>query len=143
MIERALAYVDEVERQGGIVAATESGWVHADLARSAYDHQMRVKDGRVRVVGVNCFVEPEAPPREIFAQPPAALRQSERLRAWRLSRDGDAVKRALDRMEEGLRAGDNAFPRVLAAVEAGATLGDVHKRFREALGTWTMPLFRG
>ena len=140
--ERALAYVDAIERQGGVVAATESGWVHADLARSAYEHQMGVRDGRVKVVGVNCFVEPEAPPREIFAQPPAAERQSEWLRAWRLSRDGDAVKRALDRLEEGLRAGDNAFPAVLAAVEAGATLGEVHRRFREALGTWTMPLFR-
>jgi methylmalonyl-CoA mutase N-terminal domain/subunit len=139
--ERVLTYVGEVEKQGGIVAATEHGWVHAELARSAYEQQMAVKDGRVQVVGVNCFVEGEGPRRDVFVQPPAAARQAERLRAWRQARDADAVKRALARLDVALRGGETAFPYVLDAVEAGATLGEVHRRFREVLGVWAMPLF--
>jgi methylmalonyl-CoA mutase N-terminal domain/subunit len=138
---RALAYVAEVERRGGIVGATESGWVHAELARSAWEHQAAVKDGRTKVVGVNHFVEAEEPPRAIFRQPPAAQRQAARLSEWRARRDGAAVGRALDDLGRALGGGDNAFPRVLAAVEAGATLGEIHRRLREGLGTWTLPLF--
>lgn len=141
--ERVREYVAMVERQGGIVSATASGWVHGELARSAWERQMAVKDGRRPVVGVNCFVEPEEPAREVFIQPPAAERQAERLRAWRASRDGARVARALGELDGALRARDNAFPPVLAAVEAGATLGEVHRRLRDALGTWTMPLVRG
>ena len=139
--ERVLAFVETVEAQGGIVAATECGWVHGELARSAYEYQVAVKEGRVKVVGVNCFVEPAEPPREIFVQPPAAARQAERLGAWRTSRDGAAAARAIDRLDQALREDENAFPFVLDAVEAGATLGEVHRRFRDLLGVWTMPLF--
>ncbi len=140
--ERVGAYLAAVEAQDGIVAATERGWVHAELARSAYEHQMAVKDGGLQVVGVNCFVEPDEPRREVFVQPPAAPRQAERLRRWREQRDGEAVRRALDRLDAALRSDENAFPYVLAAVEAGATLGEVHRRFRQGLGTRAMPLFR-
>lgn len=137
---RVLAFMEEVEAQGGIVAATERGWVHAELARSAYEHQMGVSGGRLKVVGVNCFVEPDRP-RPVFVQPAAAPRQAERLRRWRETRDGEAVARALDRLAVMLRTGDNVVPAVLAAVEAGATLGEVHRRFRDTLGVWAMPLF--
>jgi methylmalonyl-CoA mutase, N-terminal domain len=140
--ERVLRYLEAVERQGGIVAATERGWVHEELARSAYAHQTGVKEGRIPVVGVNRFVEGEAPPREVFRQPAAAARQALRLRAWRRTRDGAAVARALDGLTAGLGAGGNVFGAVLLAVEAGATLGEVHGRLRDGLGTWALPLFR-
>ncbi len=140
MEARALDFLGAVEAEGGIVVATERGWVHAELARSAYEHQLGVKDGRLKVVGVNCFVEPDRP-RPVFAQPVAAPRQGERLQRWRQVRDGDAVERALDRLEVVLSSGDNTFSAVLEAVEAGATLGEVHRRFREILGVWAMPLF--
>jgi len=139
--ERVRAYVAGIEALGGIVEATERGWVHAELARSAWEHQAAVKDGRRPVVGVNCFVEGEEPPREVFVQPPAASRQAERLGDWRRRRDAAAVARALDALGRALEGGANAFPPVLAAVEAGATLGEVHARVRTAAGAWTLPLF--
>jgi methylmalonyl-CoA mutase N-terminal domain/subunit len=140
---RVLAFVDSVEAQGGIVTATERGWVQSELARSAYEHQMGVKDGRIKVVGVNCHVDAEATPHEIFVQPPAATRQGERLKAWRETRDTEAVQRSLASVDHALPQGINVFSRVLAAVEAGATLGEIHGRFRDRLGVWTMPLFTG
>jgi methylmalonyl-CoA mutase, N-terminal domain len=138
--ERVLAYIAEVDAQGGIVAATERGWVHAELARSAYEYQQAVKEERSRVVGVNCFVEEEPARAEVFVQPPAAGRQAAKLRSWRDRRDAGTVKRALDRLEHALNGGQNAFPPALEAVEAGATLGEIHRRFRSVLGVWTMPL---
>jgi methylmalonyl-CoA mutase N-terminal domain/subunit len=137
---RARDFVAAVEAQGGIVAATEQGWVHAELARSAHAYQMALKDRCIQVVGVNCFTEPERL-RPVFVQPAAAPRQSERLQRWRQARDSVAVTRALDGLDAVLKAGDNAFPAVLEAVAVGATLGEVHRRFRESLGVWVMPLF--
>lgn len=142
--ERVRAYLGAVEAQGGIVAATERGWVHAELGRAAWERQEAVRQGRARVVGVNCFREEGEVPRcEVFAQPAAAERQAERLAAARRERDQAAAARALGRVDDALRGGQNAFPAVLDAVEAGATLGEIHGRVRRAAGSWALPLFRG
>ncbi len=138
---RTWALLGEVEAQGGIVAATESGWVHGQLTGSAEAYRTTVKDGRLKVVGVNCFTEGDEGLPEVFEQPPAAARQAERIRRVKASRDQAACAAALTALEADLAAGRNAFDAVMAAVEAGATLREVHDRFRRHFGTWSLPLF--
>ncbi|MBI2461800.1 MAG: methylmalonyl-CoA mutase [Candidatus Rokubacteria bacterium] len=138
---RTRALLEEVEAQGGIVAATESGWIHARLTESAEGYRAAVKEGRLKVVGVNCFVEGDEEPPEVFEQPSAAARQGERIRRVKASRDQAACAGALAALESDLAAGRNAFPSVMAAAEAGATLREIHDRFRAQFGTWSLPLF--
>jgi methylmalonyl-CoA mutase N-terminal domain/subunit len=137
---RARALVAEVEDGGGIVRVTESGWLHGRLTASAEAYRAGVEDGRLPVVGLNCFTEGDEGLPEVFAQPAAAPRQAERLRRLRATRDADACRQALDELARTLASDRNAFPAVTAAVEAGATLGEVHARFRSRYGAWTLPL---
>lgn len=137
---RARELCAEVETRGGLVAATESGWVHARLTASAEAYRVGVKDGRLPVVGLNCFTEGDEGVPEVFAQPPTVGRQAERLRRVRATRDGARCARALDDLARVLATPENAFPAVTAAVEAGATLREVHERFRARYGPWTLPL---
>jgi len=138
---RTRALLEEVEARGGIVAATESGWIHARLAESAEAYRAGVRDGRLKVVGVNCFAEADEEAPEVFEQPSAAARQGERIRRVKASRDQAACGAALASLEADLAAGRNVFPAVMAAVEAGATLREVHDRFRRHFGAWSLPLF--
>jgi len=137
---RARELVGEIEARRGIVAATESGWVHQRLAASAEAYRAAVADGRLPLVGVNCFTDGDECPPEVFAQPSAAGRQAERLRRVRATRDPARVARALDALDARLAAERNAFEAVREAAEAGATLREIHERFRARYGRWTLPL---
>jgi methylmalonyl-CoA mutase N-terminal domain/subunit len=137
---RARELVAEIEGRGGIVAVTASGWLHARLAESAEAYRAGVKDGRLPVVGLTTFATGEAEPVEVFEQPAAAPRQAARLRRLRETRDGGRCAAALDALGAALGGEANAFPAVTAAVEAGATLREVHERFRARYGAWTLPL---
>jgi methylmalonyl-CoA mutase N-terminal domain/subunit len=137
---RARALVAEVEDAGGIVRASETGWLHGRLTASAEAYRAGVKDGRLPVVGVNCFAEGDEGVSQVFAQPAAAPRQADRLRRLRAARDAAACGQALGELARALEGAGNAFPAVTAAVEAGATLGEVHARFRSRYGPWALPL---
>jgi methylmalonyl-CoA mutase N-terminal domain/subunit len=52
---RALALMQRVEELGGAAKAIESGFLHEEIARSAYQHQLRVESGETTIVGVNRF----------------------------------------------------------------------------------------
>ncbi|HEV8676282.1 MAG TPA: acyl-CoA mutase large subunit family protein [Methylomirabilota bacterium] len=137
---RTRELVAEIEGQGGIVRATESGWVHARLTASAEAYRAGVKDDRLEVVGLNCFTEGDDAVAEVFTQPSAAAHQAERIRRVKGTRDAARCAGALDALAAALARGVNTFPAVAAAVEAGATLREVHDRFRGYYGAWTLPL---
>jgi methylmalonyl-CoA mutase N-terminal domain/subunit len=137
---RARALMAEIEARGGIVAVTRDGWLHARLTASAEAYRTEVKDGRLKVVGLNCFTEGDDGIPEVFAQPATVARQAERLRRLRATRDGARCRQALDALAAALGDGGNVFPAVTSAVEAGATLREVHERFREHYGPWILPL---
>ncbi len=130
----------EIEARGGIVRVTETGWLHGRLAASAEAYRTGVKDGRLKVVGLNCFREGDEGLAEVFAQPSAVARQTARIRRLQASRDAAACARALEALAAALASDANAFPAVTAAVEAGATLREVHDRFRARYGPWNLPL---
>ncbi len=62
---------------------------------------------------------------------------TERLRALRSRRDPTRVAETLDAVERAAGSDDNLVPRVLDAVEAYATLGEITDRMRNVFGTWS------
>ena len=53
--KRGGGIIRKIDGMGGMVAAIESGWVDAQIARSAYEDQQRVESGERVIVGVNRF----------------------------------------------------------------------------------------
>ncbi len=53
---RAQAYLDEIDKLGGMVAAIERGYPQREIERRAYEHQRAVEAKQRIVVGVNDFV---------------------------------------------------------------------------------------
>ncbi|GLZ36281.1 methylmalonyl-CoA mutase [Lentzea sp. NBRC 105346] len=138
--QRAAQTLQAIDAMGGIVSATEQGWVHAELARTAFEDQRRIEDGTQLVVGVNTHLEGDDEQPALFEIPDDTLdRQLARLDMVR-ARRGD-TGHAIKEVAEACRTGQNVMPAVLRAVDADVTLGELGRTFRDELGRWEFPLW--
>jgi methylmalonyl-CoA mutase, N-terminal domain len=135
-IERgARDYLGRIDEMGGMVAAIERGWPQREIERRAYEYQKSIEEKRRIVVGVNDFVVPEpAPPRLHRVDPAIEREQVERLRALRARRDAAAASGALAALEQAARGTENLVPRILAAVKAFCTVGEIADTLRDVFG---------
>jgi methylmalonyl-CoA mutase, N-terminal domain len=89
-------------------------------------------------VGVNRFQIREETSIPTFKIDPASEQaQVARVRRVRAERNADAAKSALSDVEAAARSGENLMPRIIAAVEAYATLGEIADRMRVVFGEYT------
>ncbi len=136
--ERVWEYLKRIDEMGGTVRAIESGYPQREIQESAYRYQRMIETGGRVIVGVNDFLEEEKdaasriPIQKI--DPRLESGQRERVAAFRRSRDVAAAGEALARLEEAARGGENLMPRILGAVEARATLGEISDRMRAVYG---------
>ncbi len=132
---RAEALIGRIDRMGGAVKAI--GFMRGEIERSAYEAQRRVESGEDTVVGVNRFEEPEEERGELFA---IDRRERDRivadLRELRASRDGEAVRRALDALKRAAEGTESLLPAILGAVEAYATVGEICRTLEGVFGTY-------
>jgi methylmalonyl-CoA mutase, N-terminal domain len=134
---RASQYLDKIEALGGMIKALERGYVQQEIQNAAYEYQQQVDHGQAVVVGVNRFTLEEEKPIPIqHIDESLERKQVERLRALRLRRDSAAWKSSLQQVEDAARTGENLMPRILAAVEASATVGEISDAMRKVFGEY-------
>jgi len=86
---------------------------------------------------VNRFeVDEEKPIPTQRIDPALEPKQIERVRALRARRDAGPWKSALAAVETTARSGENVMPRILAAVEAYATVGEIADAMRRVFGEY-------
>ncbi|HKC84326.1 MAG TPA: methylmalonyl-CoA mutase family protein, partial [Blastocatellia bacterium] len=138
-IERLAAeYIEKIDAMGGMLAAIEAGYPQREIERAAYDYQKAVEAGEEVVVGVNRFQIKEETAIPILKIDPAFERsQVERVRNTRAERDAAAATAALNEVERAASSGENLMPRIIAAVEAYATLGEVADAMRRVFGEYS------
>ena len=84
---------------------------------------------------MNQFPTESAPVEDLLrVDPTVRERQSERLRALRQRRDAAIVARALGDVERAASGSANTMHPIVAAVEAGATLGEIADALRRVFG---------
>jgi methylmalonyl-CoA mutase, N-terminal domain len=135
--KRAAEYLGKIETMGGMLNAIERGFVQQEIQNAAYEYQQAVDRGEAIVVGVNRFeVEEEKPIPIQKIDPSLESKQMERVRTLRARRDGALWKEALKKVEEAARSGENLMPRILEAVEAYATVGEISDAMRRVFGEY-------
>jgi (2R)-ethylmalonyl-CoA mutase len=144
--EAAFAEVQGILGSGGLIAAVESGVLKERLVASNAARLVAIERGEQIVVGVNRYTESADSPLTrdggaavLSIDPRAEREQIESLVAFRASRDGDAVRRALDELRASARAGRNVMPASLAAARAGVTTGEWGAALREVWGEYRAP----
>lgn len=133
---RASAILEEIEAQGGMVAATLNGWVQKQKAEYARKQQQEIDGGERVIVGVNAFRREDEPPIEsVFTIPPSFESEKiARLQRIKETRDQKAVERSLVVLAQACRADVNTFEATLEAVKTYATLGEIYDVYRRVWG---------
>ena len=134
-------YFAEIEKRGGVVAATESGYIQREIHRSALAYQLAVERGEKKVVGVNTYVEEgDGPEIEILRIDPEVERdQHARLAKLRQSRDAKKAQSELDAVRAACRTNENLLERFVSAAHAYCTLGEIADVLREEFGEYEEP----
>ncbi len=135
--KRANDYLDKIQTMGGMLKAIERGYVQQEIQNAAYEYQQAVDKEEAIVVGVNRFQigeEKSVPIQRI--DPALEPRQVERLRALRAKRNPETWQAAIRAVEDTARTGENLMPRILAAVEANATVGEISDAMRKVYGEY-------
>ncbi len=135
--KRAVDYLEKIEAMGGMLKAIERGYVQQEIQNAAYEYQQAVDRQEAVVVGVNRFhmeQEHAVPIQRI--DPSLEPKQVERLRAVRAKRNPETWQAAIRGVEDTARSGENLMPRILAAVEANATVGEISDAMRKVYGEY-------
>jgi methylmalonyl-CoA mutase N-terminal domain/subunit len=127
--------MSRIDGVGGTLRAIEAGYIQRQIQESAYHAQRAIDSGTSVVVGVNRFATDDRVPMEVFSlDPDIEARQVARVRALRARRDASAWRSALDAVGAAARGRDNLVPPIIAAVEAGATVGEIADTMRGVFG---------
>jgi methylmalonyl-CoA mutase len=138
LADRAWEIMEQVDEQGGMTRAVESGWAKLQIERCAAQQQARLDAGRDVVVGVNKYGAAEADEaveiRTIDNSAVLAVQQ-QRLREVRAARDEAAVAAALAALTEGARSADaDLLALTIAAVRLRATVGECSSALEQVFG---------
>ncbi len=140
--KRANEYLEKIDALGGMLRAIERGYVQQEIQNAAYEFQQAVDRGEAIVVGVNRFaIEEEKPIPTQRIDESLERKQVERLRALRARRDVKIWQGSLRSVEDAARSGANLMPRILAAVEAYATVGEISDTLRRVFGEYREAVF--
>jgi methylmalonyl-CoA mutase, N-terminal domain len=132
----------EIDAQGGVVPAIESGWFQRQIAHSSMRFQADLEQGRRTIVGVNDFVEEAEAPVEILRVGDAAERtQRERITGLRARRDANLVARKLEALRSAAAEDQNIIPAMLDCARAYCTLYEIRHVLEEIYGSYREPVF--
>src|SRR5215210_6463803 len=132
----------EIDAQGGVVPAIESGWFQRQIAHSSMRFQAELEQGRRTIVGVNDFVEEAEAPVEILRVGDAAERtQRERISQLRARRDDAVVAQRLAALGHAAEQDENIIPAMLDCARAYCTLYEIRHVLEGIYGSYREPVF--
>ena len=132
----------EIEAQGGVVRAIETGWFQRQIAGSSMRFQAEVERGQRTIVGLNDFVEEAEAPVQILKVGDAAEQtQRDRLARVRATRDPALVESRLAELRRAAAEDRNIIPAMLDCARAYCTLFEIRHVLEEIYGSYREPIF--
>ena len=134
----AREYLARIDAMGGALAGIEAGFQQGQIQNAAYDFQREVETGERVIVGVNRFQgEGDGGDVPVFRIDPSIEReQVGRVVDLRARRDVGSWRGSLDALEGAARSSENLMPRIVAAAEASATVGEISDTLRRVFGEY-------
>ncbi len=136
MADAAWAIIEEVEAQGGMTKAVDSGWAKLKIEASAAEKQARIDAGRDVIVGVNKYQPKVHDEIDILEIDNVKVREGQlaRLAQIRASRDAGKVQAALAALREGAAGGANLLALAVDAMRLRATVGEISDALESVFG---------
>ena len=136
---------NHIQSIGGAVTAVESGYLKQELVNSQKERLERINSKEQIVVGVNEYIETEESPLVSndggieTIDPKIENEQVKAVIDWRKWRDQKEVEKALLRLSETAKSGENIMEASIAAAKAGVTTGEWSEVLRNVFGEFKAP----
>lgn len=135
MEAQTLAYLDEIDALGGVLAGIDSGYFQREIADAAYTYQQEVDQKERLLVGVNAFTEDWGGDLEILKiDPKIEPEQTARVKAYKARRNMDRVKPSLEAIGQAAREGTPLMPFLVEAARQDASLGEICQAMKDVFG---------
>ncbi len=137
MEEASWNLISIIDELGGSVTAIEQGFIQSEIAKSAYEYQIKVENKEKIIVGVNAFETKEKSHTNVF-RVDDSIRKIQTDKLYKLKRERDPAKcdHILQLLNDHAASGENLMPTVIKAVEADCTLGEIADTLREVFGEY-------
>jgi methylmalonyl-CoA mutase N-terminal domain/subunit len=138
MEEGVRAYLEKIERAGGMLRAIESGYVQGEIQDSAFTYQKLIEEKKRIIVGLNEYaVEGERLNLRID-RPPKALERAQAAKLARLKKTRSAarIEAKLSELEDAVRGGRNLMEPLVETAKAMGTLGEITAVFKKIFGEY-------
>lgn len=140
MIEEAMKYIDEVEKEGGMTKAIEAGIPKMRIEEAAAKKQAKIDSGEEFIIGVNSFRSSLKQTQiEILDIDNTEVRrkQIERLESIKKERNNEAVEQILNEIRESAKTGKgNLLALCIEAARRRVTLGEMSDAMEESFGRY-------
>ncbi|MBH9553100.1 methylmalonyl-CoA mutase [Inhella gelatinilytica] len=137
LADKAWELIEEVERQGGMTQAVNSGWAKLQIEASAAQKQARIDSGADVIVGVNKYKLAKEDPVEILEIDNVKVREAQvaRLGQIKASRNAAAVQSALEALTVAAKSGEgNLLALSIQAMRVRCTVGEVSDALESVWG---------
>jgi methylmalonyl-CoA mutase N-terminal domain/subunit len=142
--QEAMKYIEEIDKRGGYIQCIEDNYFQQEVADAAYAFQKLKETGEMVIVGVNKYqIDEELTIDIMTSDPDSADTQISRTMRLKETRDNLRVNALLTEIKEAATNEEiNIVPKILEAVKADATEGDIIQVLKEVYGEYKeKPIF--
>lgn len=140
MIEEAMKFIEEVEKEGGMTKAIEAGIPKMRIEEAAAKKQAKIDSGEEFIIGVNSFQSTQKQMElEILDIDNSEVRrkQIERLDHIKNTRDGESATEILTQLKEAAKSGEgNLLQICIEGARRRVTLGEMSDAMEESFGRY-------
>jgi len=141
IMSEALALITDMDDNGGAIKCMESGLQQRMIHESAWKQLRAMEDQSRSIIGVNHAIEEEMG--EIgegqSLNPTIYENQVQRLTDIRQNRNQREAQIRLSELREACDKGHSIMPRIIDAVKAECTVGEIMGAMRDSFGTYRAP----
>lgn len=135
--QKAADLMEQVEKEGGVVASIEKGFIQRHIENSAYEYQKEIEKEERIIVGVNRYrIDEEIKPPVLKIDPEVEDTQIKSLAQLKKTRNNEKVRECLADLREAATGDGNLMPPILSAVREYTTLGEICGVLREVFGEY-------
>ena len=137
LVNEAMDIISKIDQLGGTVSAIESGWIQSEIAKSAYDHQLKIDSGEKIIVGINKYQEDEElEPNLQEISESLVSNQINSVKKFKQNRDNNYVKKVLNDLENKCKSTENLIPSIINCVKGDCTLGEITQTMKSVFGEY-------
>ena len=140
MIDEAMKFIDEVEKEGGMTKAIEAGIPKMRIEEAAAKKQAKIDSGEEFIIGVNSFKSTQKQMElDILDIDNSEVRrkQIERLNQIKAERNTEKVAEIIEKLKESAKIGNgNLLEICIEAPRRRVTLGEMSDAMEESFGRY-------